>query len=91
MVLVKTDAEEVTYHQNSIGDDIKWMTEGEFTKHTLSNEEVNIGKRTGRALAFLDTWSVINVAASPKCTLRGPKRTSIYTLIATTHWSIREG
>ena len=42
------------------------MTEGEVTTHTLSNEEVNIGTRTERAMAFLDIWSVINGYSSIK-------------------------
>ena len=42
------------------------MTEGEVTTHTVNNETVNIGTRTERALAFLDTWSVINDDGSIK-------------------------
>ena len=56
-VLVKTHALDFPDHLNSRDDDIKWTTEGEVTTR---NEEVNIGTRTERALAFLDTWSVIN-------------------------------
>ncbi|XP_068724037.1 uncharacterized protein [Montipora capricornis] len=40
-------------HLNSIDDDIKWTTEGEVETHSEDNN-------TERALAFLDTWSVIN-------------------------------
>ena len=54
MVLVKTHVQELTDHLNSIDDDIKWTTEVEVTIHTVSNEELNIGTRTERALVFLD-------------------------------------
>ena len=66
MVLVKTHAQEFTDHLNRIDDHINWATEGEVTTHTVSNEEVYIGTRTKRALAFLDTWSVINDDGSIK-------------------------
>ena len=62
---MKTNAQEFTDHLNSIDEDIKWMTEREVTMHTQSNE-ANIGTRTERALAFLDTWSVANEDGSIK-------------------------
>ena len=51
--LKKAYAQEFTDHLNSIDDDIKWTTEGEVETHSEDNN-------TERALAFLDTWSVIN-------------------------------
>ena len=51
--LKKAYAQEFTDHLNSIDDDIKWTTEGEVETHSEHNN-------TERALAFLDTWSVIN-------------------------------
>ena len=66
MVLVKTHAQEFTAHLNSIDDDMKWTTEGEVITHRVSNEDLNIGTRTERAMAFLDTWLVINDDGSIK-------------------------
>ena len=53
---MKAHAQVFTDHLNSIDDHIKWMTEGDVIKRTQSEEEVNIGTRTERALALLDTW-----------------------------------
>ncbi|XP_068739082.1 uncharacterized protein [Montipora capricornis] len=50
---IKAYAQEFTDHLNSIDDDIKWIIEGEVETHSEDNN-------TERALAFLDTWSVIN-------------------------------
>ena len=93
---MKTHAQEFTVHLNSKDDDIKWTTEEEVTTHTVSSEKMNIGIAIGttkRTLPFLDTWLVSNdeVQLRPKCTTRRPIQTRIYTVIATTHWSIRKG
>ena len=65
-VLLKAHAQEFTDHLNSIDDDIKWMTEGKIITHTWRNEEENIVTRTERALAFFNTWLVINEDGSIK-------------------------
>ena len=54
--IVKAHTQEFTDYLNSIDDHIKWTTEWELITLRQSNEEVNIGARTERALAFLDIW-----------------------------------
>ena len=58
-VLLKAHAQEFTDHLNRIDKDNKLTTEGEVITHTSRDEEWNIDARTKRALAFLDTWSVV--------------------------------
>ena len=50
-----------TDHLNSVDEDIKWTTEGEVQLQVpADSEEKELGTRTEKALAFLDTWSMIN-------------------------------
>ena len=60
-VLKKTQAQEFSDHLNSVDPDIKWTTEGEVVKELagVSADGEELGTRVERALAFLDTWSVI--------------------------------
>ena len=52
-VLLKPHVHEFIDHLNSINDNIKWTTEGDFINHTLGDEEENIVTRTERVLVFL--------------------------------------
>ena len=58
-VLFKGHAQEFQNHLEIIDDDIEWMTEGEVITQTPT-EEMNIGTGAEPALAFLETWSVVN-------------------------------
>ncbi|XP_064635226.1 uncharacterized protein LOC135492606 [Lineus longissimus] len=60
----RAHSQQFTDHLNSIDDDIKWTTEPEVTIPVSDQETV--GDRTERALAFLDTWSVVNEDGSIK-------------------------
>jgi hypothetical protein len=62
-VLKKSHGQEFTDFLNTVDDDIKWTTEGEVVlKGSGEGEE----ESTERALAFLDTWSVIKEDGSVK-------------------------
>ena len=49
-----------------VDDDIKWMTEGEVVTKTMLEGSTIVGEemsvRVERALAFLDTWMVVDSA-----------------------------
>ena len=64
MILKKIHSQEFTDHLNSVDADIKWTTEGEVVMEaplegsaTVGEEEMSV--RVERALAFLDTWTVV--------------------------------
>ena len=72
-MLKKAHAQAFTNHVNSLEEDIKWTTEREVT--TEVKEEKEVGVTTERALAFLDTWSVIKEdcnIVSPECSEKIP-------------------
>ena len=63
-VLKNTHSQEFTDHLNSMDDGIKWMTEGEVVTKALLEGSTMVGEeetsvRVERALAFLDTWTVV--------------------------------
>ena len=58
-VLKEAKAQAFTDYLNSVDEDIKWTTEREVTTVVPMEEQVEVGVRTERAFAFLDTWSVI--------------------------------
>ena len=58
--LKKAYSEAFTEHLNSVDEDIKWTTEAETTLPVKGEDDGDIGSRTERALAFLDTLTVIN-------------------------------
>ena len=58
-VLKKDQSQEFTDYLNTVDEDIKWTTEGEVVTE-LGVEKEGTEKRVERALAFLDTLSVIN-------------------------------
>ncbi|XP_074656696.1 uncharacterized protein LOC141909911 [Tubulanus polymorphus] len=58
-VLKKCFSQYFTDHLNSIDDDIKWTTEGEVELQASSQADLEICS-VERALAFLDTYAVIN-------------------------------
>ena len=65
-VLLKAHAQRFTDHLNSIDDNIKLTTGGDIIAHKPGDEEENTITKSERALAFLDTWSVVNVDGSIK-------------------------
>ena len=64
--LKKACSEAFKKHLNSVDDDIKWTTEMVITPPVTGEEDGDIGSKRERALAFLDTLSVINDDGSVK-------------------------
>ena len=63
----KAHAQEFTEYLNMVDADIKWSTEGEVERViTEDADEEIVWDRVERALAFLDTWSVISSDGSIK-------------------------
>ena len=63
-VLKKIHLQEFTDHLNSVDDDIKWTTEDEVEMKAPLEGSATAGEedtpvRVERALAFLDTWTVV--------------------------------
>ena len=63
-VLTKIHSQEFTDYLNLVDDDIKWMTEGEVVMIALLEGNATSGvEKTSvwvvRALAFIDTWTVV--------------------------------
>jgi hypothetical protein len=59
-ILKKDHAQGFTDHLNQVDEDIKWTTEGEVVVEVQVDQELELGPRTERALAFLDTWTVVD-------------------------------
>ena len=59
-IIKKAHAQEFTEYHNTVDPDIKWTMESEVeTVVTEDADEEIVWDRVERALAFLDTWSVI--------------------------------
>ncbi|XP_068748853.1 uncharacterized protein [Montipora capricornis] len=77
--LKKAYAQGFTDHLISIDDDIKWTIEGEVETHSEDNN-------MERALAFLDTWSVINEDGTIKTRVyRKATHTDLYLKFESNH------
>ena len=60
-IMKKAHAKEFMEYLITVDPDIKWTTEGEVEMViTKDTDEVIFGDRVEKAMAFLDTWSVIS-------------------------------
>ena len=66
-IMKKAHTREFTEYLNTVDADIKWTTEGEVEMMiTEDADEEIVWDRVERALAFLETWSVISPDGSIK-------------------------
>ena len=66
-IMKKAHTQEFTEYLNTVTGDIKWTTEGEVEMVITDDaDEEIVWDRVERALAFLDTWSVISPDGSSK-------------------------
>ena len=90
IIMTKAHAQEFTEYLNTVDADLKWTTEGEV--QTVITEDANEGiawDRVERALAFLDTWSVLMGRSRLRGSGRRHTQTSISISQTTTLWNTR--